>query len=781
VITRAQLEARRQEIADVERKLATCEKRRERYEAVLGVVTNEWNSARDAIDALAVKVGAKASTTAAKSDGGAHVDAFLARLVALSGDDKALEGAGSGKRKRGDGESDRSVAETAEELEDGNSRFEDEDREKLVASLREKADVTKAALVGVLDALEAKTAGVGDDALKKRMDALEASRLKTKRDYDALSHAYLRDSARCKELQAELDEMEVLLMGTRRRLAIAKANGGDDTIEGLPKMATAEDARAAGAEAQAKAAAAAEGKSGGSATPVKTESRPGTPAQPEASATELAKLNGSIAELESVVKLNEKNIADLTKEKTALATQVRTLSDGQIFGTGGEQSAQYTALNTRYEGLKTENEKLNEDLIGMRRRMDSIMQESIRDRQAAERGDAAAKRLSSADERAVELETRLEHVVRVRDELEHKVRSLETPDVAGAAEEKLKMLEIVQKENQVLKDENKRFRESCAELDNAKVEKAAADERIKSLTESIASLEKSAAKKSTAKTADLEKQIAELKEKLAAAEATATAANAALEEKQSEVMMYVEEIEAISGAYAEAQEQSTRLLSRIAASEDAQNKAISERIAAQSSVKQFENECERVKEQAAYYKRDLENAYERTRELEEQLTEATTAFTKMQEEAGANTENVERSKAQLRAMERQVMEVRDKLTASEKNVATLVKRSEGDVAKLEAEKAARVKAETTATSLKKKCDRLIKEGGTKDLHAEVEAYKTILNCNVCQGERQKAVIITRCAHMFCEECVQKRIAARSRKCPGCSLPFSENDVMRIYF
>ena len=136
-----------------------------------------------------------------------------------------------------------------------------------------------------------------------------------------------------------------------------------------------------------------------------------------------------------------------------------------------------------------------------------------------ERGDAAAKRLTPRMASGG-IRTRLEHVVRVRDELEHKVRSLETPDVAGAAEEKLKMLEIVQKENQVLKDENKRFRESCAELDKAKVEKAAADERIKSLTESIASLEKSAAKKSTVKTADLEKQIAELKEKLAAAEAT---------------------------------------------------------------------------------------------------------------------------------------------------------------------------------------------------------------------------------------------------------------------
>ena len=188
-----------------------------------------------------------------------------------------------------------------------------------------------------------------------------------------------------------------------------------------------------------------------------------------------------------------------------------------------------------------------------------------------------------------------------------------------------------------------------------------------------------------------------------------------------------------------------------------------------------------MNETAAYYKRDLELADQRTRELEEQLAEATTAFEKMQEQVSGNSENVDRSKAQLRAMEKQVVEVRDKLAASEKNVATLTKRSESEIAKLEAEKAARVKAETTAASLKKKCDRLLKEGGTKDLHAEVDAYKTLMNCNVCQGERQKAVIITRCWHMFCEECINKRVVSRQRKCPGCSLPFAESEVQRIYF
>lgn len=753
---------------------------------MIGVVTNEWNALRDAVDALASRVPGSAArvkkeSKASGGDGGASdvfIDPFVMRLVDLAGADaNALDLASSGKRKRTD-DQNASVG-TADELEDS-GEVKDEEREELIKALRDKADDIKVKLAAVLDCVEGKAkkgdAGDADAAsLKQKTDELEASKLKLRRDFDALQHAYLRDSAKCKELRAELDEMEVQLSGTRRRLAISKANGGDDTIEGLPKMATAEDARAAGAEAQAKAAAAAQ--EGGPA------SRPGTPAQPQggANAKEMAKLKGDIAELETKLKHSEKTLAELNKEKTALAGQVRSLSDAQQFESGIEKSAPFAALNARYQASKEENDGLQEELRGAKRKMDGIVQEAIRDRQAAERGEAAMKRLQSADERAAELDARLSHVVKVRDELELKVRTLtEKQDLNVANEEKLKMLEIVMKENKVLKDENARFKESYASFDKAKVDKAAAEERVKSLTESMEKLEKAAAKKSTAKVAELEVEIAKLKEQLAAAEATATAANAALEEKQAEVMMYVEEIEAISGAYAEAQEQSTRLLTRIATSEDGQNKAVTERIAAQANAKKFEDECARVSETAAYYKRDLDDAYARTSELEAQLAEATAAFTKMQAESSGSNENVERSKAQLRAMEKNVVDVREKLEASEQKVAELVKRSKSELAKLEAEKEARNKAEAQAAGLKKKCERLIKEGGQKDLHEELQAYKTMMNCQVCM-ERQKSVVITRCFHMFCKECIDLRIETRARKCPGCALPFSEKDVSNIYF
>lgn len=749
-------------------------------------MTNEWNALRDAVDALASRVPGSAARVkkeckASGGDGGASdvfIDPFVMRLVDLAGADaNALDLASSGKRKRTD-DQNASVG-TADELEDS-GEVKDEEREELIKALRDKADDIKVKLAAVLDCVEGKAkkgdAGDADAAsLKQKTDELEASKLKLRRDFDALQHAYLRDSAKCKDLRAELDEMEVQLSGTRRRLAISKANGGDDTIEGLPKMATAEDARAAGAEAQAKAAAAAQ--EGGPA------SRPGTPAQPQggANAKEMAKLKGDIAELETKLKHSEKTLAELNKEKTALAGQVRSLSDAQQFESGIEKSAPFAALNARYQASKEENDGLQEELRGAKRKMDGIVQEAIRDRQAAERGEAAMKRLQSADERAAELDARLSHVVKVRDELELKVRTLtEKQDLNVANEEKLKMLEIVMKENKVLKDENARFKESYASFDKAKVDKAAAEERVKSLTESMEKLEKAAAKKSTAKVAELEVEIAKLKEQLAAAEATATAANAALEEKQAEVMMYVEEIEAISGAYAEAQEQSTRLLTRIATSEDGQNKAVTERIAAQANAKKFEDECARVSETAAYYKRDLDDAYARTSELEAQLAEATTAFTKMQAESSGSNENVERSKAQLRAMEKNVVDVREKLEASEQKVAELVKRSKSELAKLEAEKEARNKAEAQAAGLKKKCERLIKEGGQKDLHEELQAYKTMMNCQVCM-ERQKSVVITRCFHMFCKECIDLRIETRARKCPGCALPFSEKDVSNIYF
>ena len=73
-----------------------------------------------------------------------------------------------------------------------------------------------------------------------------------------------------------------------------------------------------------------------------------------------------------------------------------------------------------------------------------------------------------------------------------------------------------------------------------------------------------------------------------------------------------------------------------------------------------------------------------------------------------------------------------------------------------------------------------REGGAGALQEEIDAYKTMMGCNVCK-QRDKACVITKCFHMFCRECIDTRIATRQRKCPGCALAFSENDVQNIYF
>lgn len=55
----------------------------------------------------------------------------------------------------------------------------------------------------------------------------------------------------------------------------------------------------------------------------------------------------------------------------------------------------------------------------------------------------------------------------------------------------------------------------------------------------------------------------------------------------------------------------------------------------------------------------------------------------------------------------------------------------------------------------------------------------MLQCQVCKNAFKNTVIKT-CGHVFCNDCVQERIASRSRKCPNCSKAFGSNDTMRVH-
>lgn len=61
----------------------------------------------------------------------------------------------------------------------------------------------------------------------------------------------------------------------------------------------------------------------------------------------------------------------------------------------------------------------------------------------------------------------------------------------------------------------------------------------------------------------------------------------------------------------------------------------------------------------------------------------------------------------------------------------------------------------------------------------IKTLETKIQCSVCL-EREKSVVLTRCYHAFCKECIDTVIATRNRKCPACAKPFGQADVHPVF-
>jgi E3 ubiquitin-protein ligase BRE1 len=63
--------------------------------------------------------------------------------------------------------------------------------------------------------------------------------------------------------------------------------------------------------------------------------------------------------------------------------------------------------------------------------------------------------------------------------------------------------------------------------------------------------------------------------------------------------------------------------------------------------------------------------------------------------------------------------------------------------------------------------------------AEIAELRRQLNCGACKL-RRRDTIITKCMHVFCNDCIKSVIDNRSRKCPQCGVGFSATEYKRIY-
>jgi len=69
----------------------------------------------------------------------------------------------------------------------------------------------------------------------------------------------------------------------------------------------------------------------------------------------------------------------------------------------------------------------------------------------------------------------------------------------------------------------------------------------------------------------------------------------------------------------------------------------------------------------------------------------------------------------------------------------------------------------------------------KILNHLLQTKKQKLNCAVCK-EREKKVLLSKCLHMFCRECIKQQKTARNRSCPLCKKKFDPNsDVKPVTF
>lgn len=63
---------------------------------------------------------------------------------------------------------------------------------------------------------------------------------------------------------------------------------------------------------------------------------------------------------------------------------------------------------------------------------------------------------------------------------------------------------------------------------------------------------------------------------------------------------------------------------------------------------------------------------------------------------------------------------------------------------------------------------------------ELKELQKLVNCSVCQDQR-KNVLISKCFHMFCKDCIENNLKSRNRKCPTCKKMFGQDDVKTVWF
>lgn len=199
----------------------------------------------------------------------------------------------------------------------------------------------------------------------------------------------------------------------------------------------------------------------------------------------------------------------------------------------------------------------------------------------------------------------------------------------------------------------------------------------------------------------------------------------------------------------------------------AQQLALASRLAANAKT--------RVEEEAMREKADME---EQMKQLQNSLDSLDKDKNDLEEKLAIANAKVESYMTQMNEMKKRL----DELVSANQGKEQRYQKMEEElvIAKKDLIDAAQ-KAATSQAQAGNSSDSKFETNFTaEELTIQVNQLKSRLACPVC-NTRDKKVIITRCRHMFCRNCVAANLEGRNRKCPSCGIKFDKKDVEDVWF
>ncbi|KAF8919838.1 BRE1 E3 ubiquitin ligase-domain-containing protein [Mucidula mucida] len=266
-----------------------------------------------------------------------------------------------------------------------------------------------------------------------------------------------------------------------------------------------------------------------------------------------------------------------------------------------------------------------------------------------------------------------------------------------------------------------------------------------------------------------------------------------LEESQraeAESSLY-SELDKLSAAWESLDRQLKTKVYDLAGLEERVSKSVVERAKSDNKYYQAMREKEAIESERKNLQRVLEKqdkVMERLREAEKNLRQQVSYL-----EAENSQFQTAISLAQKRLQESDNDLLKDKNTLeaemkSKKHLESEITRLAGEV---QAEKVNMVKAREAIRESRQEAERLdaklkvavasaSKPVKQSDLQMQLDETLAVLKCSTCK-QSVRSIILSKCLHTFCKECIDARISTRQRKCPSCNLAFSQGDVMQMYF